>query len=74
MAFEKPTWEQLYNRFRHHSPVGDQAARYDVINNALYLAALECVAASPVSPEQTRAVNALLEARYLFHAAIAVTE
>lgn len=74
MPFVKPTAEQLRNRFGHHAPVGDQAVRYDLINQALCEAAIACVEATPVSSEQTRAVNALLEARYLFHAAIAVNE
>lgn len=74
MPFEKPTLEQLANRFDHHPPKGDQADRYALVRNTIKAAAITCVEATPCSPEQTRALNALDEAMMLFNAAIARNE
>jgi hypothetical protein len=74
MAFEKPTRDQLANRFSYHAPKGDQAARYEKIRAQLLTTATVCVELTPCSPEQTRALNALDEAMMLFNAAIARTE
>lgn len=74
MAFEKPTDEQLANRFDHHPPKGDQASRYVQIRANIRETAQLCVALTPCSPEQTRALNALDEAMLLFNAAIARNE
>lgn len=72
--FQKPTQEQLENRFCYHAPKGDQTKRYEMIRASILHTACECVALTPVSPEQTRALNALDEAMFLFNAAIARTE
>ena len=74
MAFEKPTKEQLANRFEHHSPKGDQAQRYARIRSKILETAIVCVELTPCSPEQTRALNALDEAMMLFNASIARNE
>lgn len=71
MAFEKPTEEQLRNRFLHHPPKGDQAERYAEIRAQICATAVMCVGLTPCSPEQARALNALDEAMMLFNAAIA---
>jgi hypothetical protein len=74
MAFEKPTFEQLSKRFTYHAPKGDQPSRYETIRAAILGAAKIGVECSPCSPEQTRALNALDEAMFLFNAAIARNE
>ena len=74
MAFEKPTFEQLSHRYTYHAPKGDQAKRYETIRAAILGAAKIGVECSPCSPEQTRALNALDEAMFLFNAAIARNE
>lgn len=74
MAFEKPTVEQLAKRFNHHPPKNDQGERYTIVRAKIYEAACSCVALTPVSPEQSRALNALDEAMFLFNAAIARNE
>lgn len=71
MPFEKPTREQLESRFLYHPPKDDQAARYCEVRTVLLDAAVICVKLTPCSPEQTRALNALDEAMFLFNAAIA---
>lgn len=74
MPFEKPTNEQLANRYEYHAPKGDQAERYERIRKQIYATATVCVTLTPCSPEQTRALNALDEAMMLFNAAIARNE
>jgi hypothetical protein len=74
VAFEKPTAEQLKNRYTYHAPKGDQQGRYENVRLAILGAAGICVDCSPCSPEQTRALNALDEAMFLFNAAIARNE
>lgn len=71
MSFQKPTIDALAHRFDHHSPVGDQAERYTNVRHAIKQAAVECVRLTPCCAEQTRALNALDEAMFLFNAAIA---
>lgn len=71
MAFEKPTADQLLKRFQHHPPTGDQGQRYREVRAKILECAVECVSRTPVCPEQTRALNALDEAMFLFNAAIA---
>lgn len=73
-AFQKPTDEQLAHRYKHHAPHSDQVERYTLVRGAILTAAKLCVGASPCSPEQARALNALDEAMMLFNAAIARTE
>ena len=74
MAFAKPTFEQLSNRFTYHPPKDGQPQRYEAIRAAILAAAKIGVDFSPCSPEQTRALNALDEAMFLFNAAIARNE
>lgn len=74
MPFEKPTFEQLSQRFTYHAPKGDQTSRYEVIRAVILGAAKIGVENTPCSPEQTRALNALDEAMFLFNAAIARNE
>lgn len=69
--FEKPTPVELAKRYNHHPPVADQGARYGKIREKILETAELCVSLTPVSPEQTRALNALDEAMFLFNAAIA---
>lgn len=72
MPHEKPTNQQLLNRFQHHPPKGDQAERYMEIRGQILAAAMKIV--DPCSPEQSRALNALDEAMMLANAAIARNE
>lgn len=74
MPFEKPTVAQLASRFDYHAPKGDQADRYSEVRHAIKQAAITCIRLTPCSPEQTRALNALDEAMFLFNAAIARNE
>ena len=74
MDFEKPTLDQLANRFTFHAPNGDQAERYERIRAQIRAAAIVVVDLTPCSPEQTRALNALDEAMFLANAAIARNE
>lgn len=72
--FNKPTRDQLVNRFTYHAPKGDQAERYERIRAQIFATATVCVELTPCSPEQARALNALDEAMMLFNAAIARNE
>jgi len=74
MPFDKPTFEQLSQRYTYHAPKGDQAKRYETIRAVILGAAKIGVDQTPCSPEQTRALNALDEAMFLFNAAIARNE
>lgn len=74
MPFEKPTFDSLSNRFTYHSPKGDQPGRYELVRAGILAAARIGVECSPCSSEQTRALNALDEAMFLFNAAIARNE
>ncbi|HVL15849.1 MAG TPA: hypothetical protein VM529_24975 [Gemmata sp.] len=70
--FHKPTVDELTHRFRHHPPRGDdQAKQYAEVRHQILQCAIACVNLTPVCPEQTRALNALDEAMFLFNAAIA---
>lgn len=64
----------LEHRFKHHPPQGDQATRYAAVRDAILQAADRCVSLTPVSREQTLALNALDHAMFLFNAAIARNE
>lgn len=70
----KPSKADLERRFNHHPPHGDQTQRYGAVRASIRQAAAECVDLTPVCPEQTRALNALDDAMFLFNAAIARTE
>lgn len=74
MPFEKPTLEQLSNRYTYHAPKADQPHRYETIRAVILGAAQIIVNHTPVSPEQSRALNALDEAMFLANAAIARNE
>lgn len=69
--FSPPTDAELEHRFKHHPPVGTQAEQYGLVRALILDAAKECVRITPCSPEQTRALNALDEAMFLFNASIA---
>lgn len=70
----KPTDAQLEQRFAHHPPKEDQAARYNAIRTKMCETAKFIRDRTPVCPEQTRAINALDEAMFLANAAIARSE
>lgn|SRR5678815_385451 len=72
--FQKPTREQLEQRYTYHAPKGDQKERYESIRRMILDTALHCVSLTPCCPEQARALNALDEAMFLFNAAIARNE
>jgi hypothetical protein len=74
MPFEKPTVEQLSQRYTYHPPKGDQAARYEIVRATILCTAKIIVEHTPCSPEQARALNALDEAMFLANAAIARSE
>lgn len=74
MPFDKPTFEQLSQRFTYHAPKGDQPKRYETVRACILGMAKVCVEQTPCCPEQTRALNALDEAMFLFNAAIARCE
>ncbi len=72
--FEKPTLQQLQNRYSFHPAKGDQGMRYDLIRNACLGLAQFIVDSTPCCPEQSRALNALDEVMFLANAAIARNE
>ena len=74
MAFEKPSPQQMENRYSYHAPKGDQAERYQKIRDKILQTANLIVTYTPCSPEQARALNALDEAMMLANAAIARNE
>lgn len=74
MQFQKPTAEQLANRFVYHAPKGDQTDRYAAIRGECLKLAEKIVELTPCSPEQARALNALDEVMFLSNAAIARNE
>jgi hypothetical protein len=74
MTYQKPTPEQLRHRFGFHQASPEQAAVYERLRQAGLDFALLVVELTPVSPEQTRSVNAIDEAVMLAIAAIARNE
>lgn len=74
MSFQKPTDEQLENRYSYHPPKGDQAVRYEQIRAKVLETAKFVRDLTPCCPEQARAFNALDEVMFLANAAIARTE
>lgn len=74
MQYQKPTDEQLHNRFMHHIPTGNQGDRYSLIRATILGTAKLIVSMTPCSPEQARSLNALDEAMMLANAAIARNE
>ena len=74
MTHNKPTDEQLEQRFVYHAPKGEQHIRYEKVRRIILDTAKELVSITPCSPEQSRALNSLDEAMFLFNAAIARNE
>lgn len=74
MAHPPTTDAQIDLKFAHHPPKGDQATRYGEIRAKLCETAKYIRDRTPVSPEQTRAFNALHEAMMLANASIAINE
>lgn len=66
--------EALRNRFSYHAPKGDQTQRYESIRAGCLELALNIVALTPGSPEQSLALNALDQVMFLANAAIARRE
>jgi hypothetical protein len=64
----------LDHRFNYHAPKGNQADRYNAIRTSIRETAKLIVRLTPVSAEQTRAMNALDEAMFLANASIARNE
>lgn len=71
MSFKKPTNEDLFHRFSYHSPDAEQVKKYAAIRAKILECAEVCVGLTPCCPEQTRALNALDEAMFLFNASVA---
>ena len=67
----KPTDAQLANRFLHHPPHSDQAARYANIRERCLGLAMFIRDQTPCSAEQALAINAVDAAMMLANAAIA---
>jgi hypothetical protein len=64
----------LANRFTHHPPKGDQAARYDLIRGAAHQFATLINQETPVSREQSLAFTHLEDTVMWANAAIARNE
>jgi hypothetical protein len=64
----------LRNRFTHHPPKGDQQARYEQLREAGLQLAMQILAFTPPSPEQTEAIDLLDLAINKANAAIARNE
>lgn len=71
---QKPTDEQLENRYSYHPPKGDQVGRYAAIRAKILETAKFVRDNTPCCPEQSRAFNALDDAMFLANAAIARSE
>lgn len=74
MAFEKPTNDQLYNRYSYHAPKGNQGDRYEFVRKKCLQLAKDIVENTPCCAEQSRALNALDEVMFLANASIARNE
>lgn len=68
--YQKPSDEQLHNRYDKHLLTLEQEQRCMQIRATIMATSRICVDLTPVSPEQTRALNALDEAMMMFIAAI----
>lgn len=68
------TPEQLEHRYLYHPPKGDQGDRYQYVRTKICTLAKDLVRITPLSVEQSLALNALDEAMFLFNAAIARNE
>lgn len=71
---QKPTSDDLDNRYTYHSPKGDQPERYEHIRTAIRKLAKLIVANTPACAEQDRALNHLDLVMFLANAAIARNE
>lgn len=66
--------EALRNRYSYHAPKSGQQQRYEAIRAGCLNLALDIVAMTPGSPEQSLALNALDQVMFLANAAIARRE
>jgi hypothetical protein len=73
-VFQKPTDQDLENRYSYHAPKGDQVERYGAIRSKILETARFIRDNTPCSPEQALALNALDSAMFLANAAIARRE
>lgn len=71
---QKPTDEQLTNRYSYHAPKGDQVERYATIRAKVLETAKLIRDLTPCSPEQSKSLNALDDAMFNANAAIARNE
>lgn len=71
MPFEKPTDDQLENRYTHHAPKGDQVERYAAIRAKCLELARHIRDNTPCSPDQSLAFTALDDVMFRSNAAIA---
>lgn len=58
--------------FTYHAPIGDQGARYSLINSEAANLAKTILVSCPESAERTLAIRALQEARMWANASIAI--
>lgn len=74
MPFEKPTDDQLANRYSYHAPKGDQAQRYEAIRAKCLELAKFVRDNTPCCPDQSLAFTALDDVMFRANAAIARSE
>lgn len=72
--FQKPTDEQLENRYSYHAPKGDQASRYAAIRAKILETAKFIRDNTPCCPDQSLAFTALDDVMFRANAAIARSE
>ena len=66
--------EELVNRFTYHTPHGDQAERYGILNEAARDYGQALLENCPPSPERDEAMRLLTLARMMGNSAIAINE
>ena len=71
---DKKTNEDMDRRYGFHPPKGDQGDRHEAVRVACTALAKKIIAVTPVSPEQSRALNALDEVMMLANLAISRNE
>lgn len=71
---EKPTADQLANRYSFHPPVGNQGDRYEGVRSACLVLAKRVVDVTPASTEQDVALICLDAVMMFANAAIARNE
>ncbi len=64
----------LLSLFTHHPPVGDQAARYQLLRKSALVFARQVVKNTSPSREQSLAITKIQEASMFANAAIAINE